>query len=377
VLPGFVEMVLDPHFARPPEAIVEAFRRWLVERFGADGAHNAVSAPGSLSGRVARGVDERADFLDRERRLFGIVSAPAERTPPNRAVIILNAGANHRTGAGRVSVKVARRLAARGWLVLRFDLSGLGDSLPRRGSPENEVYTPDAVPDLATALDFLNTRYHLDRSEAVGLCSGAYHAFKAAAAGLPLTGVVVVNPLVFFWKRGMSLAYPPYQVLESSARYRRSLFQGAKWRALLRGEKDMQIMGGVVARRLGHQLLVIMREVARALHVPLKKDLARELADIDRNGIALRFLFSTGDPGEALLRDSAGSRLGWLRRRGALRVDRLNGCDHSLSSAWMHEAFYTRLLEYFDARDVRPVARRMPGNVGATARTTEPVASDV
>ena len=65
-------------------------------------------------------------------------------------------------------------------------------------------------------------------------------------------------------------------------------------------------------------------------------------------GVALRFLFSVGDPGEKLQREGAGSALARLMRRGALRIERLADCDHSLSAAWMHEAFWATIVEQLD-----------------------------
>jgi pimeloyl-ACP methyl ester carboxylesterase len=345
ILPGFPEMMLDAHYAEPPAAMLAAFGEWLANRFGSGPPHASSTAPApSAAGpvTVAPGVVETACFLDEERRLFGVVSAKHGASPTG-AVLLLNAGANSRIGTNRLHVKVARRLARLGWLALRYDVSGIGDSLPHPGAPENEVYTPHAVEDFATALDFLRRRFGVTHAEGVGLCSGGYHAFKGAVAGLPVNGLVVVNPLVFFWKPGMSLAYPPYEMARAASEYRRSVFSLVKWQAIFKGKKDLRHIRRVVWHQIHDLVRMSAREVGRALHVPMRDDLAAELQTINRRGVQLRFLFSQGEPGAVLLRVGTGSRLRRLRRRRALSLDSLEGCDHSLSTAWMQEAFWQAL----------------------------------
>lgn len=347
VLPGFVEMMFDPHESVVPAAIVGELMSWLETTFfaateaGAERtAPPAVASPLSLTGAVvADGVQERLVLLDEAQRLFGVITTLAG-VRPTRAVVLLNSGANHHIGNGRMYVKYARRLAAAGWLVLRYDVSGIGDSLTHEGAPENEVYTPHAVGDLETALEFLRREYAPERIEAMGLCSGAYHAFKGAVAGLPIDGLTVVNPLVFFWKPGMSLAYPPFQMVQAAAQYQRSMLRADKWLKLVRGQVDLREIAKVVAHRLEDRTRSAAREIARAMHLPVHDDLATELTGVVERGAALRFVFSVGDPGEALLRVGTGRRLARLNARGAVSLAYLTDCDHSLSSAWMHEALW-------------------------------------
>ena len=352
VLPGFVEMMFDPNESVVPVGIVAEVMGWLSTTFPAErsvAVHQSTgvvdsraSAVGDSAEVVAAGVEERLHLFGEGQRLFGVVTAPAG-TRPARALLLLNAGANHHVGNGRMYVKFARRLAAAGWLVLRYDVSGIGDSLTHAGAPENEVYTPHGVGDLSTALEFLRREYSPQRIEAMGLCSGAYHAFKGAVAELPIDGVTVVNPLVFFWKPGMSLAYPPFQMVQAAAQYQRSMLQAAKWVKLIRGRVDLREIVKVVAHRVEDRTRSAAREIARAMHLPVHEDLAAELSSVVRRGAALRFVFSVGDPGEALLRVGAGRRLAKLDETGGVSLAYLTDCDHSLSSAWMHESLWARL----------------------------------
>jgi predicted alpha/beta-fold hydrolase len=213
VLPVYVEMMSDPHESQVPAAFIAEITGWLDAVFP---SLRSSREPRPTSSVVVRGggrsissaliadrIEERVHLLDEHQRLFGVMTLPLG-TLPDRAVVLMTSGANHHIGQSRLHVKLARRLAAAGWMVLRYDVSGIGDSPPRDGAPENEVYTAHAVPDLAVALNFLQREFAPKRTEVMGLCSGGYHAFKGAVDGLPLSGVTVINPLVFFWKPGLT-----------------------------------------------------------------------------------------------------------------------------------------------------------------------------
>lgn len=344
-LPGYAAMMLDPHDAVVPDAMVAAHTAWLIQ-------HSATAEVGARPARPARpactpvapGVEETAEYLDPDATLFGIVSAPAGKPRPARAIVLLNAGAINHVGAGRLSVELARRWAARDYLVLRFDIAGVGESRPWPGDPENVVYSPAAVRDVEKALTYLRERWGVGDVIALGLCSGAYHGFKGAVQGLPLRRVAVINPLVFFWQPGMSLAYPDYKVSQAMARYRQSLWQLDKWRKLFQGKVDLRGAAGILSRRLALRGASLARDVARLAGRPLPNDLGLELQAVDRRGIRLHFVFASGDPGEDLLRTQAGAALGRLLRSGRITIRRIDGPNHSFTPAWSRVAL-TRVLE--------------------------------
>src|SRR5262249_1267225 len=122
-------------------------------------------------------------FIDDQHLLFGILSTPSAigASRSGRAILLLNAGSVHHVGPNRLYTVLARRWAAMGHVVLRLDNSGIGDSRPRPGEAENVVYSGRALEDVAAALSFLRRQPGVLDCRAVGLCSGAYHAFKSAA----------------------------------------------------------------------------------------------------------------------------------------------------------------------------------------------------
>ena len=98
-------------------------------------------------------MTERAVVFGPDQTLVGIVTSP-EHAPAGgtRAVIMANIGLHHRVGPYRLYVDLARRLAARGLVALRFDLSGLGDSAPRQDTLSD---IERGASDLREAMDWL------------------------------------------------------------------------------------------------------------------------------------------------------------------------------------------------------------------------------
>jgi pimeloyl-ACP methyl ester carboxylesterase len=108
-------------------------------------------------------------------------------------VVILNAGIIHRIGPSRLYVQLARTIASAGYRVLRFDLSGIGDS-PR--ASEDGALGDIVGRDIRDAIDSV-TR---DRPEAgvvlMGVCSGADNSFTAGSEDPRVRGMVLVDPTI-------------------------------------------------------------------------------------------------------------------------------------------------------------------------------------
>ena len=105
-----------------------------------------------MAGLVAR-YRELPVLLGRRKSLVGILTEPQQAAGARErpAVVILNAGIIHRVGPNRLHVQLARALAQAGVTVLRFDMSGIGDS-PNR----HDVLSPleAAMADIREALDW-------------------------------------------------------------------------------------------------------------------------------------------------------------------------------------------------------------------------------
>jgi pimeloyl-ACP methyl ester carboxylesterase len=136
---------------------------------------------------------ERAVTFGPASSLVGVVTEPiaSARIQGAPTVVILNAGIIHRVGPNRLHVALARELAARGFLSLRFDLSGLGDSEPRK----------DALPlhdgnmaDIRAALDAVSAA--TSGVVLLGLCSGADNAIAYASSDERVVGAILLDPSI-------------------------------------------------------------------------------------------------------------------------------------------------------------------------------------
>jgi hypothetical protein len=212
-----------------------------------------------------------------------------------------------------------------------MDIAGIGESPARPGDQENVVYPPHATDDVRAAIEYLREKWNRQDVRATGICSGAYHAFKAAAAGMQLSGVVLINPLTFFWKEGMSLEYPEYRVAADIMRYRVNIWQPASWRKLLTGRVNLWESAQVLGRRARTLMLAPLLDAVYAFRAPLPDDLRGELSSVVRAGIDLQFVFAANDPGVELLREQGGAVARKLRASGVLRVETIPGADHTFT----------------------------------------------
>ena len=139
-----------------------------------------------------RSVVERTFRFGRHQTLVGILttnSGDMLRVP----VLILGAGIIHKVGPSRISVEMARSLAEAGHPVLRFDLSGIGDSLRSPGVSLEAMVKAD-IDDAVTLLVEQNQDF--DGVCLVGFCSGADNGLHVAAEDDRILGVAMLDPTV-------------------------------------------------------------------------------------------------------------------------------------------------------------------------------------
>lgn len=129
------------------------------------------------------GYRERVCKFGSHGGLIGILTEPeghaATETMGSRpAIVVSNVGLNHRPGPDRLWVDFARRMAEQGFVTLRFDLSGLGDSASRH---DNLSTIERQITDLREAVDYVLQKKQLSRVALLGLCSGVDTVHPIAA----------------------------------------------------------------------------------------------------------------------------------------------------------------------------------------------------
>lgn len=290
------------------------------------GSAAAVACPG-LPGAAGAAVIERARRFGDDNTLVGIVTEPAPGTPPQAAVILLNAGVVHRVGPNRMHVEIARGLAAAGFLAVRVDLSGLGDSESRR---DNTPFERAAVLETQGIMSALAADYGVSRFVTAGLCSGAVVAFNTAVADERVRGAVLINPQGFV----SSEEWNAYVVSKAQARryWRQKLLSAQSWRKALTGKSQYRLLAGVMKRRA--EALVTRNEVV----AQVADGLAAQFAALQARGTRLLLACSEGDVGLEYLKAILGRG---LTRNAGIEMLMLPRGDHSLTMAVSRRQFQT------------------------------------
>ena len=352
VLPGFAEMMMtNAVFTVVPEAMVAAARDWLLRLQGAWPAKRAADAasaaprvhaaeappsmpltlPADAHGARAELI-EQAVLFGSDPALFGIITEPRDGGARAGAIILLNDGANPHIGSNRLAVSLARLWARLGHVVLRMDLAGLGDSATRAGCATHQVFPAAALDDIRAAIELLRARHPGCDITLGGLCSGAYHAYRAALSGLPVQRVVLVNQRDFFWRADLNSNYLRFELaISGPSIYRSRVRSAASWKKLLRGQANVRHIAGIYLGRLRLVLGTRLREAGRSLHIHLPYDLGRELERMVARGVRPIFIFSSNDAGWQLLQMLAGSSL--PRLGGRCRVRLVDGSDHTFTGS--------------------------------------------
>ena len=167
---------------------------------------------------------EKAVAFGTQGSLIGILTPAvnAESDGAGPAVVFLNSGIIHRVGANRLYVDMARMLARRGFISLRFDLSGIGDSDARREVPP---LVDQVRRDVEEALEYLRSSWHVNRFVLIGLCSGAHDALWATRRDSRVVGVVMID-----------LPGPFRNWRHYLHHYGRRAFRAESWKNALRGQ---------------------------------------------------------------------------------------------------------------------------------------------
>lgn len=232
---------------------------------------------------------EKAFFFGKHGALFGVSTEPDPAAGPageRPTVLLLNAGVVHHIGPHRQSVAIARRLAAEGFPVMRFDLAGLGESEPRRDALPFEA---GAVSDVKEAMDHLEKTRGASRFVLMGLCSGADTSFLTACEDARVVGAVLID--------GYAYPTPEFHARRVLHRARRV----RSWRA-------------VAARRLGRAWQTAQRVASRRAaeptapapsagpirqylrEFPPKERFVADVMRLVQRGVRLHFVYSFGMP---------------------------------------------------------------------------------
>lgn len=135
-------------------------------------------------------MKESLALFGSSQELVGIVTNPVSVSRERIACLLPNVGLAHRIGPHRLNVRIARKLATKGFVSLRFDLSGIGDS---RGSTTGTNFLEQAIVDMRSAMDYLSGEMGIEKFVVFGICSGAANSYQLALADHRVIGVFMFD----------------------------------------------------------------------------------------------------------------------------------------------------------------------------------------
>ena len=277
---------------------------------------------------------EEAVLFGKTSSLVGIITDPpaANRNPQLPAILCLNAGILPRVGPNRLYVKMARALAAMGFVVLRFDFSGIGDSAVR---DDTLPFRKSAVSETQEAMNYLGAARDSQRFVLTGICSGATVSFHTARCDPRVVGAVLINPWGHLhddtdeWNaaiRNRALAHHYRRIIFSSS------FRAKNWWKAMTGKVDyrsiLPVMVGSGLRSLLRRKEHMLRNGNHAA------DTLRSLAE---RGVRLLHLYSEADEGLDYLSVILGGEVRQWNESGLLTIEVIAGANHTFMLLWSQD----------------------------------------
>lgn len=305
-------------------------------------------------------------FGQEDANLVGIITDPPEsrRDPNLPAIILLNPGLINRVGPHRLYVKLARSLAERGHVVLRFDLSGIGESRPRT---EIMAGGYGAVVDTFEAMTWLHWVRGAKGFILMGHCSGGWHSLLTAHEAPVVHGVIALDIeagdegwVRYDRNRVYSQFYRNYYLhgaLPSAGRWKRFLTGKVDYRSIARNVVR-EIVGGAISTTFFRLKTTLARKVAVPLPGDeLAQDLTKVVVALTTNlagrGIPVLFVNSAGGAGAEFI-DTVAEELGRVPlESGLLRFERLPNSDRLYTLLASQEALIKLVCDTVQTMPIR------------------------
>ncbi|HEV3426780.1 MAG TPA: alpha/beta hydrolase [Paraburkholderia sp.] len=281
---------------------------------------------------------------------FGIHCEPDVPRSGAPAVLLINTGAAHHIGDGRIAVLLARRMAQQGIASLRMDVGGLGDAQP--GALEvtlDVLYSTALRDDAASGADWLVARGHA-RIATFGVCGGAFVGLHASALHPNIVAAYGVNLQKFTWDG--AARSPGEQRMVSSKTYLHALFSADKWKRALRGQTDASPLriAFVLAKRIARRAARICAQgvAGRMGWTVAANEACVLLQRIDTKKVQLRLIYGEYDSGLEEARLQLGTSFAALKTLSCVRALTLPSLDHSLFAREARESVMADFEAWLD-----------------------------
>lgn len=266
-------------------------------------------------------------------QLVSIMHMPSH--PKKQAVLIIVGGPQYRAGGHRYFVTLARALAESGYMVMRFDYRGMGDS---DGSYPGFEHLTD---DIKTAIDALfDTAPMVENVALWGLCNAASASAFYSRHDKRVNRIMMLNP----WARHEAA----YDKVLLRHYYARRLFDKGFWRNLLRGHVRLfdfpKLLWKMTVRRLNNTRNSKTGTTDKAAS-PLARRIVTSVADF--NG-PVKLVLSGNDLTAKEFEQEVGRIPRWhdITKSRGFSCLRLPQADHTFSEARWSQAVTQATLDW-------------------------------
>ncbi|HEX4337013.1 MAG TPA: alpha/beta hydrolase [Polyangiaceae bacterium] len=280
-------------------------------------------------------VREKIYTFGPSQALVGILTEPeSSAARPGAPVIVAsNVGLNHRVGPFRTYVELSRRLARAGYSMLRFDLSGLGDSQQRKDA---KTELERGVLDVKDAMTALAERNGTKRFIQLGFCSGVDSAHTVTVDDPRVAGAIFVEGYSFQTKEFLLRRY-----------LKRPL-----------SRRFWELYARRTIQKHAPQLMSELREAGDGVEIytrnyPTKERLESEFQKVTGRGTNLLFVYSGGYGSDAANNyiEQFGDTFPSLRDNAHIEVEYYERADHTYTVLFDREKLMQRIerwmLRYF------------------------------
>lgn len=260
-------------------------------------------------------------MLGSQKSLVGILSecVPAVSENSQTGVLLMNAGLIHHVGPNRLYVKIARMLAEMGYVVLRFDFSGIGDSGPRHDKlPANESVIQEA----AQIMDEVEKKKGVKQFVLIGLCAGAANAFRMATIDRRVNSVILINPLLPDTKQVETMrkaSHYRYKALLNPNSWIKFFMMRVNYRSML------QVVGYGIKKRL------FPNSIRNQEPEEIIKSISQGFHSLREQNVKVLLVNSTVEVGWKYFKEILGSDYKAMIESGLLTTEMLSGSDHTVT----------------------------------------------
>jgi alpha-beta hydrolase superfamily lysophospholipase len=277
----------------------------------------------------------------------GVVSRPDKEKNRSVGIVLLPAGLKYHVGPHRFYVSVARHFADLGYVVLRFDPLGMGESdgVLHRGLTRElwrRIESGGNVDDALLATKAMRDRFALKRIIAGGICGAAITAQLSAAKRPQLIdGVISINTAVNISSvqniaaNAMSSARADHNLRS----YLKKLFSIDSWIRLIRLESDFfAIRRTLVAK--ARAFSPVNGQSVKNDETGMNPQFMKSFYHLEKNGIKHLLLFSGNDNRWFEFKDMVLERHYAANQSGSqIEIKVIPDANHELHfSAWQDEA---------------------------------------